>query len=111
MNCGKHLEKLKEDKKLKVVREADFARSIEQEVGFTYGNQKSTTGFVGFRTWYGDDTEWESFTKKLEEMIKQDWKTEAEDGSDPNDMLSRFEIRWIEDKAKFDGKTVAEIKA
>jgi hypothetical protein len=104
------LEKLKEEKKTKVVRKADYVRSIEQEVAFGYDTKGATTGFIGFRTWYGDDSEWEDFKKKLEEAVKKGWKSEAEDGSDPDDMLSRFEIRWIEDKEKFGGKTVSEIK-
>jgi hypothetical protein len=35
------------------------------------GSQGSTTGFVGFRIWYGDDSQWEISKDNADEAVKK----------------------------------------
>jgi hypothetical protein len=85
-------------------KKADWVPEIEK---FLSG--KKSGGFIGYRTWYDDEDEWVRFKSKADELIKHYHQKNVDKGLDPDGLLAKFGIMWIEDKETLDGESIDEV--
>lgn len=93
-------------------RKADFVKIVESAARCGLGCKEATdgmTGFLGYRTWYGDEKAWEEYKVKALEVIVEDWKYDADRGGDPDNVLEKFQVTWVEDK-ELEGASIEDIK-
>ena len=94
-------------------RKADFVKAVVDaaKCGFMgcKGETDGTTGFVGYRTWYGDEKAWEEYKIKAREAIIESWQYDADQGGDPDNVLQKFQVTWVEDK-ELDGASIEDVR-
>lgn len=94
-------------------RKADFVKQVENSAkcGFLgcEGETDGTTGFVGYRTWYDDEEAWEEYKVKSREAMVKSWQYDVDQGGDPDNVLQKFQITWVEDK-QLKGASIEDVR-